>query len=539
MNKLIRRINQNMSIGSATMLIAGSLVIGIILGVIRTKLINADFNNEVTGAYFAAFKIPEFIFYTLSSGALSVAFIPVFSDKLIKGGRQQAWALTSSVLNTMALAMFFICLILILFPKQILAIIAPGLEQDVLYVDAEESITRLDLAAQIMRLAATGPLVFSVASILSSVQQVFGRFLFFAVGPIFYNLCIIASMYLFKNSIGIVSLGVGAAIGGLLHLLIFSVGMYRLNFKHTWFIDFKNKAYQKVFQALPFRSFNEGVVYINSVVQLGIASLLPGISAITHFENALILYNAPSTLLGVALGTAIFPHFTRRLTENRPDLFKKEFLQILGIMIWVAIPVVLISYFCRDYMAKIIFIRDFHKIAPIFGWLCLGIFFRALYAIISRFYYAQKDTLTPLLVTLLAFVVNIGLSWLLSQVFGVIGFGMAISIAAAIEILFLIGIIVYRDKNLFKAHFIRHVTMILALSVPTAVAVYFAVDWVPTVRQDGTWELIWKLAFISVLTGGVHLLISYSARLYEARRFMSYAQRAGNRFLRVIHSGEK
>ena len=519
-----------MSVGSATVLISSSLLIGMLLGIVRTKLINADFNNFVTGAYFAAFKLPEFIFYTLSAGALSVAFIPVLTDKLSKENRQKAWYLVSSVLNSVSFFMLIICLIMVIFPRPIIEhLIAPG------FVDGTQAgLDRLDLAAQIMRLAATGPLVFSVASILSSVQQVFSRFFFFAIAPIFYNLCIIGSIYVFKDSMGVVSLGLGAAIGGLLSLLILGLGMNRFNFRHTWFIDFKDKAFLQVFKALPFRSFDQGVVYINSIVQTRIASSL-NVHAITNFENALILYNAPITLLGVALGTATFPHFTKRLAQNRPDLFKKEFLEILRTVIWISIPVILVSYFCRDYMAKIIFTRDNSDIAAIFGWLCLGIFFRTLYAIISRFYYAQKDTLTPLLITVLAFVINVGLSWSLSKVFGVIAFGMATSAAAAIEITFLVAIIARRHRGLFSPDFIKRVLLILLVSLPTVLVAWGVVYYLPSPTVVDGWQLIWKLAFIGSLTAAVHFAVSYLCGIYEAKRLMNYLRKTKRKLGQVFH----
>ena len=120
MNKFFKRINRPISLSSASVLIAASLAVGFLLGFIRTKLIYANFNDFSTGAYFAAFDIPDLIFYTLSAGALSVAFIPVLSDKVYTANLKQAWRLTSSVLNSISLIMLLISLTLILFPRPII-----------------------------------------------------------------------------------------------------------------------------------------------------------------------------------------------------------------------------------------------------------------------------------------------------------------------------------------------------------------------------------------------------------------------------------
>ena len=273
-----------------------------ILGFIRTKLIYANFNDFSTGAYFAAFEIPDLIFYTLSAGALSVAFIPVLSDKVFTANLKQAWRLTSSVLNSISLIMMFVSLILIIFPEPIIKLIAPGFTPE-----------RIDIAAQIMRLAAINPLVFSITSIFSSIQQVFGRFVYFAVAPLFYNLSIILSIYLFKDSMGIVGLGVGVAFGALLNILILALGMGRLDFRHGWLISFKDRAFLQVVRALPARSLNQGIIYFNAIIQTRIASEI-SIQAISSLKGALYLYQALISLLGMALATAAFPRFTKYLS---------------------------------------------------------------------------------------------------------------------------------------------------------------------------------------------------------------------------------
>ncbi|MCY4011009.1 MAG: polysaccharide biosynthesis C-terminal domain-containing protein [Candidatus Saccharibacteria bacterium] len=524
MNIIARQINRPMTLGSATVVIGASLFLGLILGIIRTKLINDTFNHWTTGAYFGAFKLPEFIFYTLAAGALSVSFIPVLSEKLQLKSRLEAWRLTSSILNAVALLMLALCLVMIIFPEPILKyIIVPGFSE-----------ARLEITAQIMRLAAIGPFVFSIASILSSVQQAINRFLYLAIAPIFYNLSIIASIYLFKDSMGIVCLGLGAAFGGVLNLMILGLGMNRLGFRHRWIIDFKDKAFKQVFKALPFRSFDQGIIYINSIVQTRLASSL-SIHAITNFENALILYSAPISLLGVALGMAAFPRFASHLARGQPSKFKKDFLEILRGIFWATIPVVVVSYVSRDLMAKIIFSRGNQEIALIFGWLCLGILFRTLYAIISRFYYAQKDTKTPLIVTLIGFGVNICLSWYLSYEFGVIGFGMATSIVAGLEIAILIYLIHIRNPNLFNITFIKRLLHIIVVSFGTVAITFLLTRFIFVQAHDSAFDSIFKVGLIFSVVGLMHFGLSYLFKVPEAYKLLGYITRQFVRIKKIFY----
>ena len=443
-----------------------------------------------------------------------MAFIPVLSDKIFTANSAQAWRLTSSVLNAMSLVMLIVSLTLVFFPRPILEyIIAPGFSPE-----------RLDVTAQIMRLAAINPLVFSITSILSSIQQVFGRFLYFAVAPIFYNLAIIASIYIFKDSMGVVGLGVGVAIGALLNILIFGLGMTQLNFKHNWLIGFRDKAFLQVVKALPPRSLDQGIVYVNSIVQTRIASEI-SIQAISNLKGAFYLYNAPISLLGMAFGTAAFPRFSKYLARGRADLFRKEFLTILKAIIWLSIPVVIFSFVSREYWARIIFTQDNSEIALIFGWLCLGIFFRTLYAIISRFYYAQKDTLTPLLVTILVLLSNIALSWFLAARYGISGLGMATSLVAVLEILVLVFVMHRKNKRLFHPQFLKDLSVIFLTGLAVGLTALIAGDWLSMRKDDPSLEFLAKLALIFIIIFTIHFILSYFLRIKEARLFWNYLYR--------------
>src|SRR5205823_825143 len=160
-------------------------------------------------------KIPDFFFYTIAAGALGVAFMPFLADRLEQGDRQSVWHLTSSLLNFLGIIMAAVGLLLLLFPETFLHFVVgrnldPG---------------QTHQAVVIMRLIALNPLLFAISGILTSLQQTFGRFFFFALAPILYNGCIIASVYIFRGSIGLVGLGIGALAGAVLQLLFVLFGL--------------------------------------------------------------------------------------------------------------------------------------------------------------------------------------------------------------------------------------------------------------------------------------------------------------------------
>src|SRR5665213_530883 len=126
MNKWLNRANKRVTlVNAATLLLVASLL-GQILGFMRTQIINGQFNavgHNSTDAYFAAFKIPDFFFYTIAAGALGVAFMPFLADKLEKGDKKMVWELTSSLLNMLGILMVVVGLILIIFTRPLLHLV--------------------------------------------------------------------------------------------------------------------------------------------------------------------------------------------------------------------------------------------------------------------------------------------------------------------------------------------------------------------------------------------------------------------------------
>jgi putative peptidoglycan lipid II flippase len=515
MNRLLKRANKRISLGGAAALLIAVAMIGQALGFLRTRLIFANFTKTDPGAsdaFFAAFQIPDFFFYTISAGALGVAFIPFLTDKLHSGDRKGFWDLASSMLNVLTIAMGIISVIIFICAQPIIHTLFSSLPPE-----------NLHQAVTIMRLIALNPLLFTLTGILTSVQQTFGRFFFYAMAPLFYNLSIIVSVYLFRDNLGIVGLGIGALFGGVLQFLVACLGLIGLGFRYRPKIQWRNVNFRRMMRQLPPRSLDQGIDQVNSIVEVNRAQAL-GVGPISYYNGALTLQNVPVMLLGNAIAIAAFPRLTERLSQNRPDLFQKEFLQILRAMIWMTAPVVVIGYFSRGYLARFIFGDVSREVALIFGFLTASIFFRIIYSMLSRYFYAYKDSKTPLLVSIFAIGLNIYLAFTLAHPdsYGISGLALAQSITAACEVAILFTIIVFRDSSFFNAAFWGGILRTLSVTGFSLITAYSMVKLLPlTIYDRGIVTLGSKLGAIAVVTLLVHTGISALFGLEEARNVLT------------------
>jgi len=527
MKKPSARIVKRISLPGAATLLVLTMLIAQLLGFLRTTLVNGKFpliGANSTDVYFAAFKIPDFFFYVLAAGVLSVVLIPVLSEHMSKHDRKGVWQLSNSLMNLMAIITFVVGVGILIFAEQLMHIVAPNLSPE-----------QLANATAILRLISFNPLFFTLSGILTSTQQVFGRFFFFAMTPIVYNLSIIVSIYLFSGQFGLVGLGIGALMGGILQLITALIGVIGLGFHWQPVIDFKDVDFIRILKQLPARSLDQGVDSVNSIVETNRARLL-GDGVVSSYENAFILHTAPILLIGSSISTAAFPRLTERLASGRPDLFRKDFRDVLRVLMWIAIPVIVIAYFCRGYLARLIFKRGSPEIALLLGFLAIAIFFRIVYTLLSRYFYAHKDTVTPLIISLFAIALNIILVFTLARpdTYGIAGLAIAQSIVAAAEVLIIGLVIMLRDPKLFNREFWSMTTKLVSISGFTIVAAFIMITLLPLNLNDrGFFILGAKLGSITLVTFMVHIIVSSFFGFNEGTNVLKKAKKIVYKTVRI------
>ena len=523
----VTKINQRLNVKLAATILAGSTLLSSLLGFFRDRLLNSAYmpseNGALAGypvgldAYTAAFMVPDFMFAVLVSGALSVTFIPVFNERWVKGNKQSAWQISSSMINFMALITMAASVLIIIFADPLMKyLIAPGLSE-----------SGHALAVSMMQVIAVNPFIFAVAAVIASIQQAVGRFMFCALAPMLYNVGIIIGTVWFTGGVnlfgwqifdgGIMGVALGVVLGSFLQLIVSAVGLAGLGFDYNFKIYWRNKGFRKVLSLLPARSVDQGMDYVVSLVEVNLASRLVD-GTVRAYQQALTLHMMPINLIGVAISNAAFPQLTEHLGEGRNDLFQKDLRSLLRIIFWMALPVSVVIFFTRGYVVHFIRNGGNQLIAGILGCLVVAILFRTIYHMAARAFYARQDTKTPLYISIFSITLNIILAIVLSMVLkmGAYGLAWAQSTVAVLEVVVLLAVMNRQMPKLFDMTFVRAIFKMILAGIVAGVVCYIGVLVLPfRYHDDSFFSAFPKFVIISLVSFGTYAAASKWLKLPE------------------------
>ncbi|NTW62027.1 murein biosynthesis integral membrane protein MurJ [Candidatus Saccharibacteria bacterium] len=528
--KTLAKVNLKMSIKSSAMLLAGSGLMSSVLGLIRDRQLNGLYYSTYPrgiDAYTVAFIVPDFVFFILVSGALSVSFIPVFNQRLADGNKKSAWELSTSILNLMALAAFIASILIIIFAEPLVRyVVGPGLDE-----------SGRALAVSMMRVIAINPFLFSIATVISSMQQAVGRFTFFALAPTVYNIGIIIGSTFFTGGInlfgwqlfegGIMGVALGVVLGSIMQLVVSCVGLWGMGFDYRFKIYWKNKGFRKVLSLLPARSLNQGINYINGIVETNMASRMAA-GSIRAYNQASNLSQVPTNLIGVAISTAVFPKMAERLGQGRPDLFKKELQTTLRVIVWLSLPVTIVTFFGRGYLIGFIKNGGDVLMASTLGVLAVSILFGSIYQIAARSFYAHQDTKTPLYISFFTIGLNIALAvWFtLGLNLGVYGLALAFSIVSVVQVGLLMYIMARRIKGLFDGPFVHALARMVGATLVMSVVTYTSFIMLPLKATDLSFLASFpKFLLIVAISLSSYFVVSWMLKLSETKPVIKYLKK--------------
>jgi putative peptidoglycan lipid II flippase len=488
-----------------------TMLIARVLGYVRDMVIYSWFGQTyVTDAYNAAFSIPDFIYMLLVGGALSSALIPVLGQYLARGEEEEAWKVTSLILNWTVLFLILLIILGMVKTRVLITLLVPKLPPET-----------IELAASLTRVMLIQTFFMALSGISLGVLNARKHFILPALGGIVYNLWIILVGVMLARQWGIMAFSVGVVVGSALNFAIQIPALARAGIRYYPILNPKHPGLKQMLILMVPVVIGLSVTQINLFVNQNLASGLPE-GSISALRLAQRIMQLPVGIFGMSVAMAVFPTMTEQVARNNITEFKRLFsLGLRGVFI-ITIPAALGLMALREPLIVLLFqqgqfdAQDTLATAQALFYYSIGLFAYSALQLANRIFYSLRDTVTPVLVGITSITLNIALSILWIKPMGHEGLALAYSVAGIFNILLLIVIIRKRLGRIGGGVLARSFLVAVLGSLIMYLGARYGATWV------GSWLVFTPKvnALIMVLTGlglgaGIYGIIISVFRLEE------------------------
>ncbi len=433
------------SVISAAFVITIAGIVSRLFGLFRDRLLASTFGaGDILDVYYAAFRIPDLIYNLLILGALSAAFIPVFTALVSKEKEEEAWELANGILNTAIFVIVVFSVFFFIFAPYIMNLITPGFPP--------EKMRAVVLFSRIMFLS---PLFLGISGIFGGILTSYRRFIVYSLAPVAYNIGIITGVLLFVRIWGAVGLAWGVVAGAFLHMIIQYPAARHLGFRYKGIslAVWKNIHIKRIGVLMFPRMLGIAVNQINLLVMTMFASMLMS-GSLAVFSFAQNLQSVPLGIFGISFSIAVFPVLSGFIAREDKENFVKTFSQTFRQILFFVIPLSVFILVLRAQLVRVVLgSGQFNWEDTILTYQCLGIFTISLFAqstipLLARSFYALQDTKTPFYIALITEVINIVAVLFFIGKMQITGLALAFSIASIVQMFLLLFVLRARFEHL-------------------------------------------------------------------------------------------
>ncbi|MBL7218670.1 MAG: murein biosynthesis integral membrane protein MurJ [Phycisphaerae bacterium] len=449
-----------------------------ICGLVREAAISALGATQTMGAFRVAFSIPNLFRRLFGEGAVAAAFVPIFTETAQKEGWDKARAVLANVAGLLAVLLGAIVVIGELILLGVL-MFAPQTA-----LDAQH----MGLTVQLTMIVLPFMLTICLLAIGSAALNCKGHFAYPAFAPIMLNLFLIAAAML----VHYFDLGQNRAGLHLLCVSVLAAGVTQL-VGVIWLLKRFDLAAMLTLRPVLAPSRQVAALALPMLIPLGImqfsaffdriyAHILSGgvlgAGVVTWFENANRLYQFPMAILGISLATAVFPLLSRHAADDDLDGLRNTVNRALRLSLFMGIPAGAALFVLAEPTMALIFRRgkfltpDAIQAAWILRMYCLGMWAYFCNHILLRAFFAQKDTRTPLRVSVMLAALNVAM--VCGLVFTPLkggAMGLATAITASISTLVFTRILRLRWGRIGLTNIISSLVRILIASIAMCAAI--------------------------------------------------------------------
>ncbi|MDH7479786.1 MAG: murein biosynthesis integral membrane protein MurJ [Syntrophomonadaceae bacterium] len=451
-------------IARATAIIAILASLSKVLGFVREMTLAYVFGaSSVTDAYLVALTVPGILFSVLG-GALTVAAVPVFTSYAARNRNDEGWQVFRIFTTVLSLLIIIVVLLAIPFARQVVWLIAPGLD----------SSTAL-LASRLLAVMLPGVLFFSLANLFYGLLNANNVFSIPAAGPVVTNILIIISI-LAGYFFGIFAVAVGTLAGYMAAMLLQLPALRRVGFRYRFSIDLQNPGVKHTFSLMAPLMIGTGISQAYLVIDRILASGLAegSISALNYASKLVLL---PQGVIVMAVGTAVFPALATRAASGYLGQYVDTLRRSLNMVLLITLPCGVGLAVLRDPIVRLLFARGaFDERAAVmtsFALLCfsVGLIGQCLNPVITRGFYALQDTVTPVKIGVMTVGLNLVFALILVGPMKHGGLALANSIAAVFNVIVLLCVLKKKVTELDIASLKMCFFKLLAASAVMAAAV--------------------------------------------------------------------
>ena len=413
-----------------------AILFGQLMGLVRSILVANAFPPAELDAFSAANRVSETLFTLIAAGALGSAFLPTFTAFLVKNDRASAWRLASALINLVTLVLSLAAVLAAWFAPQIVRyLLAPGLAED----------PRLfALTVSLLRIQAISAVLFGLGGMVISILNAHQVFFIPQITAAMYQIGQIFGVLVLARWMGIYGLAWGVVIGALLFLAIQLPLLFRLKGDFTFSLGGRDPDVRKVIQLMGPRVFGTAVVQLNFWVNTNLGSRMAEGSLISIYYGFMLMLMAQAAI-AQSVAIAALPTFSAQYALGKLDEMRLSLASTLRSMFLLALPAsVGLILLARPIVSMLYERGEFNALvaemtAWALIWYAAGLVGHSVMEVLTRAFYAQHDTKTPVIIGTVAMGLNVVLSFTFAWLFGQIGWmphgGLALanSLATALE----------------------------------------------------------------------------------------------------------
>jgi len=414
-----------------------AIIFGQFVGLARSIIVARTFGASAElDAFSYANRVSETLFLLVAGGALGSAFIPTFTGLLTKNENDAAWKLASSLTNAVTLTLSLLAALIAFFaPGVVRYAIAPGLVNDPQLFSLTVSLLRIQLVSAIL---------FGLGGLVVGILNAHQVFLIPALTAAVYQLGIIFGAVVLAPSMGIYGLAWGVVIGSLFYLLIQLPALFKQKGRYTFTFGLYDANTRQVIVLMGPRLLGVAVVQLNFWVNLNLASRMEEGSAASLTYGFSLMMTALS-VIAQSIAIAAMPTFSAQHALGKLDEMRTSLAAALRGILMMTLPASIGLIILRIPFVSILYERgnfgehDVQLVSWALLWYAAGLIGHNTLEVLTRAFYAQQDTKTPVVVGVLAMGLNVVFSILFSRYFASIGWyplgGLALanSLATALE----------------------------------------------------------------------------------------------------------